>query len=89
MEIAWYGIEQEYTLLQKDTLWSLAGPKEASQDLRPILLWVGVDKAFGRDIIDAHFKACLYVGINIGGINHEVMPDQWEFHLFSSVGEEI
>ncbi|KAL7585399.1 hypothetical protein Lser_V15G42973 [Lactuca serriola] len=56
---------------------------------QPILLWVGVDKAFERDIIDAHCKACLYVGINIGGINHEVMPDQWEFHLRSSVGEEI
>ncbi|KAL7585396.1 hypothetical protein Lser_V15G42974 [Lactuca serriola] len=67
--------------------WS--APRRLPKTSGPILLWVGVDKAFERDIIDAHCKACLYVGINIGGINHEVMPDQWEFHLGSSVGEEI
>ncbi|EMS66191.1 Glutamine synthetase root isozyme 5 [Triticum urartu] len=41
----------------------------------------GADKVFGRDIVNAHYKACLYVGINISGINWEVMPDQWEFHV--------
>lgn len=57
--------------------------------LGPILLWVCVDKAFRHDTIDAHYKACLYIGINIDGINHEVMPDQWDFQVGPSVGEEI
>jgi glutamine synthetase len=27
-------------------------------------------------VVDAHYKACLYAGINISGINGEVMPGQ-------------
>lgn len=42
----------------------------------PYYCGVGADKAFGRDIVDAHYKACLYAGINISGINGEVMPGQ-------------
>ncbi|KAL5721458.1 glutamine synthetase [Ranunculus cassubicifolius] len=45
---------QEYTLLQKD------GPYYCA---------AGADKAFGREIVDAHYKACIYAGINISGIN--------------------
>ncbi|GKF79610.1 glutamine synthetase cytosolic isozyme 1-2 isoform X2, partial [Tanacetum coccineum] len=47
---------------------------------------VGAEKAFGRDIVDAHYKACLYAGINVGGVNAEVMPGQWEFQVGPSVG---
>ena len=42
----------------------------------PYYCGIGADKAFGRDIVDAHYKACLYAGINISGINGEVMPGQ-------------
>lgn len=42
----------------------------------PYYCGVGADKAWGRDIVDAHYKACLYSGINISGINGEVMPGQ-------------
>lgn len=42
----------------------------------PYYCGVGAEKAFGRDIVDAHYKACLYAGINISGINGEVMPGQ-------------
>ena len=37
----------------------------------------GAGAAIGRDIVEAHYKACLYAGINISGINAEVMPAQW------------
>lgn len=47
----------------------------------PYYCGVGADKAFGRDIVDAHYKACLYAGINISGINGEVMPGQVCFIL--------
>ncbi|KAJ0586664.1 putative glutamine synthetase [Helianthus annuus] len=39
----------------------------------PYYCGIGTDKAFGHDIVDAHNKACLYAGINISGINGEVM----------------
>lgn len=42
----------------------------------PYYCAVGADKSFGRDISDAHYKACLYAGINISGTNGEVMPGQ-------------
>lgn len=45
-------------------------------DQGPYYCSAGADKAFGRDIVDAHYKACLYAGINVSGINGEVMPGQ-------------
>lgn len=45
----------------------------------PYYCAAGADKAFGRDIVDSHYKACLYAGINISGINGEVMPGQVKF----------
>lgn len=41
----------------------------------------GAEKAFGRAIVEAHYKCCLYAGVNISGINAEVMPGQWEFQV--------
>ena len=29
-------------------------------------------KVYGRDIVEAHYKACLYAGIRISGTNAEV-----------------
>ncbi|CAI9763925.1 unnamed protein product [Fraxinus pennsylvanica] len=34
----------------------------------PYYCAIGADKAFGRDIVDARYKACLYAGINISGM---------------------
>jgi glutamine synthetase len=42
----------------------------------PYYCAAGADKSFGRDISDAHYKACIYAGINISGTNGEVMPGQ-------------
>ncbi|RYC66151.1 hypothetical protein CHU98_g59 [Xylaria longipes] len=34
-----------------------------------------------KDVVDAHYKACLYAGVKISGTNAEVMPAQWEFQV--------
>lgn len=44
--------------------------------LGPYYCGVGADKAYGRDIVEAHYRACLYAGIKIAGTNAEVMPAQ-------------
>jgi len=47
----------------------------------PYYCGVGADKVFGRDILEAHYRACLYAGVKIAGSNAEVMPAQWEFQV--------
>ena len=42
---------------------------------------MGANKVYGRDIVEAHYRACLYAGVNISGTNAEVMPAQWEFQV--------
>lgn len=46
-----------------------------------LLLQPGTGCAIGRDIADVHYKMCLYAGINISGVNAEVMPAQWEYQV--------
>nr|pir glutamate-ammonia ligase (EC 6.3.1.2) - tobacco [Nicotiana sp.] len=88
-EVPWFEIEQEYTLLQQNVKWPLGWPVGGYPGTQgPYYLCAGADKSFGLDISDAHYKACLYAGINISGTNGEVMPGQWEFQVGPSVGIE-
>merc|ERR1712222_4598 len=47
---------------------------------------VGSQNAYGRHVAEAHYRACLYAGLDISGINAEVMPGQWEYQCGPCVG---
>ncbi|KAF2215563.1 hypothetical protein CERZMDRAFT_56317 [Cercospora zeae-maydis SCOH1-5] len=85
----WFGLEQEYTLLDFEG-WPYGWPKggfPAPQG--PYYCGVGTGKVFCRDIVEAHYKACLYAGINISGTNAEVMPAQWEYQVGPCEGIDL
>ncbi|KAG8141742.1 putative Glutamine synthetase protein [Naja naja] len=55
----------------------------------PYYCGVGANKVYGRDIVEAHYKACMYAGVDIGGTNAEVMPSQWEFQVGPCIGIDM
>jgi glutamine synthetase len=84
----WFGLEQEYTLFDEYGApygWpkgGFPGPQG------PYYCGVGTGKVYCRDIVEAHYRACLYAGVKISGINAEVLPSQWEFQVGPCEGIE-
>ena len=83
-EEPWFGLEQEYFLIDPTTNKPLGFDETGKQG--QYYCSVGCENAFGRKIIDEHFRMCLFAGVKIGGINAEVAPGQWEFQIGPCVG---
>ena len=92
-EEPWFGIEQEFTMLgtsTKFTTWPLGWPNNGYPGQQgPYYCSAGANKCFGRIISDAHYRACLYAGIQVSGTNGEVMPGQWEYQVGPCLGISI
>ena len=89
----WFGIEQEYILTKRvgsQLDWPLGWtPGEYPGPQGMYYCGQGSKYVYGREISDAHYKACLYAGVQIYGTNAEVFPGQWEFQVGTCKGLDI
>ena len=85
-EKPWFGIEQEYFLIDSKTNKPLGYDKDKTQG--QYYCSVGAENAFGRQIAEEHLLECIDYGIKMSGINAEVAPGQWEYQVGPCEGIE-
>ncbi len=86
-EEPWFGLEQEYFIVNPKTNLPLSFEQNSNPEPQgKYYCSVGSDRALCREIPEEHLEHCLYAGIEICGINGEVAPAQWEYQIGPSVG---
>jgi glutamine synthetase len=87
----WFGWEQEYTLTHKPNMpfgegigLPLGFGLEPSKFPRPqgdYYCGIGADNVIGREIVEEHMNMCVETGLDISGVNAEVLLGQWEYQI--------
>ena len=79
----WFAFEQEYVLTNVQDK-PLGFPTIGYPDPQgEYYCGIGAGKVEGRDLVEEHLDICLDTGLDITGINAEVMIGQWEYQLMS------
>jgi len=81
----WFGFEQEYVLwnIETHSPYGFPAPGYYPAPQGPYYCSVGGEFIVGRDIVEKHLDYCIEAGLNIEGINAEVMKGQWEYQIFA------
>lgn len=85
-ENPWYGLEQEYFIMDISTKLPVGFNESSSQG--QYYCGVGGENVFKREFVEKHLEYCIYAGVNLSGINAEVAPGQWEFQVGPCEGIE-
>lgn len=75
----WLAFEQEYTFFKGSSPLGFPAERRFPSPQGPYYCGVGADEVYGRPIAELHLAKCLQAGLQLTGINAEVMPGQWEF----------
>jgi glutamine synthetase len=89
----WFGWEQEYTLTHKPKskfaegeglplgFENHPGGFDTPRPQGDYYCGVGSDTVVGREIVEKHMDMCMEIGLDISGINAEVLLGQWEYQI--------
>jgi glutamine synthetase len=86
-DLPWFGWEQEYTLTTKPNFKEGEGlplgfrPNESPRAQGEFYCGVGSNNVVGRKITEEHLQKCVEVGLDVSGVNAEVMLGQWEYQI--------
>lgn len=77
----WFGLEQEYTLIDPKTDLPYHWDEFGRQGQGNYYCSVRYPYCQLNELVREHCKACAKIGIKINGFNAEVLPSQWEFQV--------
>ena len=63
--------------------------RSLNHSLNPVHFSPPSTSRYHHQVSEAHYKACLYAGLLVGGSNAEVMPAQWEYQVGPCTGTNM